>query len=49
MTDAPPSKVRKSDAEWRQALTPEQYHVTRQGGTERPFTGPWLNEKRSGV
>ena len=44
-----PEKIVKSDAEWRKELTPEQYHVTRQGGTERPFTGPYLNEKRAGV
>ncbi|MEQ8699500.1 MAG: peptide-methionine (R)-S-oxide reductase MsrB [Bauldia litoralis] len=44
-----PEKIVKSDAEWRKELTPEQYHVTRQGGTERPFTGPFLNEKRAGV
>ena len=42
-------KVRKTDAEWREILTPEQYHITRQAGTERPFTGPFLNEKRAGV
>ena len=38
----------KSDAEWRSELTREQYHVTRQHGTERPFTGPYWDEKRPG-
>ena len=44
-----PPKVQKTDAEWRQQLTPEQYYVTRGHGTERPFTGPHLNEKRAGT
>lgn len=42
-------KIRKSDAEWRAQLTPEQYYVTREHGTERAFTGPFWNEKRAGL
>jgi peptide-methionine (R)-S-oxide reductase len=41
-------KVDRSDEEWRQALTPEQYRVLRQEGTERAGTSPLNNEKRSG-
>jgi peptide-methionine (R)-S-oxide reductase len=44
-----PPRVVKSDAEWRQQLTPEQYYVTREHGTERAFTGPYWNEKRPGT
>ncbi len=44
-----PTKIYKTDAEWRASLTPEQYRVARQQGTEPPFTGPWWNEKRAGL
>jgi peptide-methionine (R)-S-oxide reductase len=43
------AKLAKSDADWRKTLTPEQYHVLRQHGTERAFTGPFWNEKRPGA
>lgn len=42
-------KITKTDAEWRQQLSPEQYHVTRQSGTERAFTGAYHNCKIPGT
>ena len=41
--------VQKSDADWKDELTPEQYHVTREGGTERAFTGAYYDKKDEGV
>ena len=43
------TKVTKSDAEWREQLTPDQYHVTREAGTERAFTGPYHDNKEDGM
>jgi peptide-methionine (R)-S-oxide reductase len=41
-------KVERTDAEWRAALTPEQYQVLRQKGTERPFTGALTENHKTG-
>ena len=42
-------KINKTDDEWRALLTPEQYRVARQGGTERAFSGAYWNHKGDGV
>ena len=49
MTDKTTDKIRKTDQEWRQELTPQQYSVLRQQATERPFTGEYVHNKESGV
>jgi peptide-methionine (R)-S-oxide reductase len=49
MSSTTKPKVSKSDAEWREELTAEQYHILRQAGTERAFTGPFWNSKDKGI
>jgi peptide-methionine (R)-S-oxide reductase len=49
MTSNPAPPTMKSEEEWKKLLTPEQFHVARQHGTERPFSSPLNNEKRTGL
>lgn len=42
-------KVKKTDEEWKKELTPEQYRITREKGTERPFTGKYHDNKKEGI
>ncbi|MBI2192084.1 MAG: peptide-methionine (R)-S-oxide reductase MsrB [Planctomycetes bacterium] len=44
-----PEKIVKSDKEWRDVLTPEQYRICRKKGTERAFTGTYHNCKEKGI
>ncbi len=48
-SDTTTGKIVKSDEEWRRELTPEQFNVARQHGTERPFTGPNWDNKAPGT
>ena len=48
-TAGSPAKVEKTEAEWRAELTPEQYHVLREKGTERAFTGKLTNNHDDGI
>jgi peptide-methionine (R)-S-oxide reductase len=48
MTDTP-KKIQKTEEEWQDQLTSEQYRITRMKGTERPFTGEYNDNKEEGV
>lgn len=43
------AKIKRTNAEWKKRLTPQQYNVLREEGTERPFTSSLLNEHREGI
>lgn len=48
MSEKATREIQKTDKEWREILTPEQYWVTREKGTERPFTGKYYRHKDEG-
>ena len=47
--DNTPREVHKTDEQWRAELTPEQFHILREQGTERAFTGPYVDAKDDGM
>jgi peptide-methionine (R)-S-oxide reductase len=49
MTETKVEKIQRTDAEWRAQLTPEQYHITREKGTEPAFTGALYRNHDDGI
>src|SRR5690606_10760192 len=49
MSETMSPRIHKSDEEWREQLTPEQYRILREHGTERPFTGPYWDSTEKGL
>ena len=48
MSDRKEKKIQKSEEEWKETLTPEQYNILRKKGTESPFTGEYVNNHQKG-